>query len=197
MRKTYYPRRYYRRRTSYQRRPRQYGMNLSRYIPATGQGEIYRTIMHRDAAITTNVGGTLTVQLPFNGVSASGNWSSLANVFDEFRVEGIKIDFTPGLPNSTSATFPNMYVYFDLDGLGTVSLANALSHSSCQKFDPNKPWTKTYSLPNNVVNRSTWFTTSSPGNQLEAAAIAMEGASISTTYGTLHIAYYIAFRGQA
>lgn len=193
-RRTYRRRPYYRSRSSLIK-PRAYGISLAQYKPATGNADRYHTILHRNFTVSSSSGAAIEVQLPFSGVSAATNWSSLTGVFSEFRVEAIRVKFTPALPNSQTATFAPVYMFFDSDGLPSLSNANALQYPSVVSFDINKPFTKMYSITNNVLSRSSWYSTTTPGQQTEAVGLVGENFSISTTYGNIQISYFVCFRG--
>lgn len=187
----------YRRRSSRNTlyKPRNYGVSLWRYKAATGNADRYYTILHRNFTTASGVGAAINLSLPFSGVSACTNWASLAGVFSEFRVEGVTVKFTPSLPNSTTATFTPVYMYFDADGITGTTVAQALEYPSVVSFDLNKPFTKTFTLLNSIFSRASFYSTATPTQQTEGVGFVAEGLSVSTTYGTIQISYMVVFRG--
>lgn len=179
------------------RLPRQPGISLARYQPALNDQDTYYTVQSREGFIDSNPGGVVSTTIAFAGVSLIQNWGSYSNIFDEFKVEAVRIQFTPSLPNSTTATFSPLYAANDSDGgIAPTSNADILSYGSVKTFDLNKPWSFTFTIPTTLEDRIAWYDVAVTTTQPNSIWLRAESLSISQRYGTVKIQYFVKFRAS-
>lgn len=177
--------------------PRQPGISLARYQPALNDQDTYFTVQTRQFPVDSTVGGTISIGIPFSGVSASGNWASYGAIFDQFKVEAVELRFTPSNPNSNSVLFPPFYIANDVDsGTSPTNNADILSYGSVVQKNLQMPWRHLFTIPTTLIDRIQWYDCANPIEQPNILWTRAENTTISQNYGQLTIRYFVKFRGS-
>lgn len=100
--------------------------------------------------LSANVGGEINMAVTDNP-SAFGDWSSIAALFDTYKVAAIKVKFIPQLPNDTSTTtgfFP-LYVVGDPNDstIPINSITSACQYENMKTMNMYRPWKYYYKVP--------------------------------------------------
>lgn len=191
-------RRYRRRYSNYRQRvPRRVGLRLNKYKWSLAQQGIFNTVVSRAFTITSDAVGSIQSTVGFAGIQSSPAFSNLQTLFDQMRVEAVRIEFTPALPNSTTATFTPMYVAYDADGQTPFPTSGTmLSYPSVQRKMLNSPWSFFCTITNDLESRTAWYDTANPAVQTDTVFMRADGLSLSQLYGTITVHQYVTFRGQ-
>lgn len=140
-----------------------------------------------------------------NDPSGYQDWSALASLFDSYKTLGIKIRYTPDLPNDTSTTtsFKGLYVYGDPDSTTAVTSINeAIQYQNCKVFNMYRPWSYYYKIPsatsvaNNGIVLSGGFRDAATTTARCCIAFMGSGFDLSTTYGTAMVTLYVALKNR-
>lgn len=131
--------------------------------------------------------------------TALTDWTSLSNLYDEFRVSGIKIQFVPKLPNDTSSavSYQPIYCFMDTDSAAlSPTVAACVGYDNCKVYNLYRPFKRYMKVPKlintaaSTVGYPGWMDTASPaatgGFYLHA-----ESLTNSTDYGQIILTYYI------
>jgi len=155
--------------------------------------------------ITANVGGVIAGYWNDNP-SACYDWSSLASLFDLYRVESIKVKFIPQLPNDTSSTsgfFPLM-VAFDQDSPATTpaSKQELLEYENCKVKNMYMPWSIKYNVPRVAGTTTDVYTDKDGfidiGGVTAFSALRFYGDSfdVSQDYGDIIVELVVSFKNR-
>lgn len=157
--------------------------------------------------ITTNGSGVLlnairlTTPDNFDGASNSvTDWTSFANLYDQYRVHAIKVKWIPDVPNDESGTsvYKPIYVFTDYDSIG-LSPTNgvAIGYDNQRTFNLYRPWTYYKRIPKLLnpgatnVSMLGYFDTLSTVSTGAVYLCQSGPLSISKTYGTCVVTYYL------
>lgn len=204
-----------RRRNVYGQRnaPRYNPRSIIRYKRKKVGGQVF-AILH-DQEISTTAGGQLQANFSINPTKAVNNagtytdFTSLAFLFQNYRVFKIKVTFTPKIPNDTGVTtfYQPCYVAWDADDGPTdylTSRTDAISYPGVRMKNLYKPWSVTYSVSQNGVGSSenvvfykdgNYFKSDNPGNKGVLKMYA-DGLDSSTIYGTFTSKLYLRMRNR-
>jgi hypothetical protein len=93
--------------------------------------------------VTSDSGGQIQAWLN-DDVSGYQDWSSLAALFDSYRVYALKLQYVPDLPNDTSTVtgYKPLYVVHDVDSANVPSLTVnvAIQYENCKIYNMYRPW---------------------------------------------------------
>lgn len=150
----------------------------------------------------------------FNGANSVIDWLLCQGLWDSYRVCGIKLKYIPHNPNNTvNAFFQPVYGIIDYNNLDTSSpfsgFNQILQYERMKTFNLYKPWkwyirvpkytgATTSSVGVGVITQQRGFFNTSTG-ELPAVGcwyLYAEDLNPSTTYGTLVITYYLAFKNR-
>lgn len=136
--------------------------------------------------------------------SASDDWTSIAALFDSYRVCAVKVKYLPGIPNNTTPTaYAPLYVFADMDNVivSVSSINNILQYENLRVKDAFRSW-QYYSKFQRVtgtatgVNNDGYIDTASPQ---ATGSIAIYGSGFNnsvTVYGYEIITWYIACKNR-
>lgn len=194
-RRTYRKKRTYRKR--YTRRYRKKGMGST--------GKRFFKCKLVVGSISSNAGGIISSGAS-NNPSSSGDWGSIAALFDSYRVCAMKVKFIPQLPNDTSAQtgyFP-LYVTYDPDNGTNIlgSADDAVQYENCKIVSVNRPWTYYAKCPR--VSMSTTSVSILQGGYIDSQSPLTSqgiwfygtGFDASQAYGTLIVTWYVVARDR-
>lgn len=153
---------------------------------------------------TMNHGFRLTQPDNFDGSgNAVTDWSSAANLYDEYRVRGIKIKFLPQRPNDAQSGFFNpVYVFADFDSTGlNPTVATCVGYDNLSVHNLFMPWKRYVRIPklanysSTTISRPGWMDTASPA-VTGSLYMHSENLTAQTEYGKILITYYITFHNR-
>lgn len=150
--------------------------------------------------LTANVGGDINLAVT-DDVSAFGDWSSIAALFDTYKVAALKVKFIPSLPNDASGTtgFYPFYVVGDPNNNTTPvsSITTACQYENMKAMNMYRPWTYYYKCPTKTASAAT-ETILTGGYRPTTATSAMcgifgwgGGFDISQQYGSYIVTAYV------
>lgn len=140
---------------------------------------------------------------------AGAEWTSMANLYDDFRVKGIRVRLSSKQQYSVTAQTDMVVICYDNQNLTALtSLNDGLQYSTSKVF--NAVWTHsttgenrdsclTFSWARPTAGKNTaisWTPTSSPGSDLGAVKFYSVNLTASTTYMVAAVEYFIEFRGR-
>jgi len=170
-----------------------------------GQNAIRYYKLHQTTTITSDAANTIAYSFSVRDPSGAVDYSSIAALFDEYKVIGYKLQFFPYYPNGSTLTvnYDALAIAFDSDDAVSTapsSLATVIGYENFKAFPIWKHWThRVKSIPEYVASNSDGQ--ASPGwnrvgfeCQNGRLLIYATGLEASTTYGRFFITYEIAFR---
>lgn len=130
-------------------------------------------------------------------------WTHFTNLYDRYRVTGIKCKFIPHKPSDTSTTtsFQPLYVVADYDDLGApTSIQQMLDYDKCRVFNLFSPWSAYWKIPK-LANPGQTGVISLRSGMMDIAApqstgsikMFSSGLDLSDNYGDMVFTYYIRF----
>lgn len=131
-----------------------------------------------------------------NDPSGYQDWTSLANLFDEYRCLGMEIVFRPyNRYSKTTVVCLPIYTLFDRDSSGALGSVNAaIQYESVNIDSLEDPWIRTLKMGGDPV-QARFISTASPAATFWFKT-AVTGLSSSTNYGDLLITLLCQFRGR-
>lgn len=149
-------------------------------------------------SVVTSVGGAIASVEPLRDPSGSENWLDIAAVFDEYRVDYLKIQYIPHLlaDPSTVIAFRPLYTCVDYDDETTPgSIGLVLQYDNQKSFDLRYKW-KLFVNLKFKDRKQPWIDIAAVANRkLGGVKLIADNLSSSTTYGTMVITYYVRYRG--
>lgn len=158
--------------------------------------------LNADTSGLLNVGFRITQPDLFDATNALTDWTSVANLYDSFRVVGIKLRFYPAVPNdeSTTTLYTPAFVFADFDSVGlNPTNAAAVGYGNCKVVNLMRPWKYYLKVPK--LMNATSSTIASPGWMDTASPAATGGLYVnqstsslltaSRKYGIIRVTYYI------
>lgn len=154
------------------------------------------------ATIASNAGGIISFSYtdnPFN----FRDWTSVAALYDEYKVRGMKIQYYPYLPNDTSTVtgFLPLFSVYDPNSTGTplASVNDAVEYENCRQHNMYRPW-KRYvkfrrlnAVSGTTVGAGGYIPTENPV-ATQIMSFYGNGYDISTSYGTVVVTIYLTLR---
>lgn len=185
--------------------PRLYRRNFGRrYLSTYKAPQAYK--LRTNVSLNSNAGGVISFSTA-NNPSGISEWASLVQLFDSYKVTGMKIKYMPHLPNDTSVTtgYTPIYIVMDPDSpLASLSnISQAIEYDNLKTKNLYKPWSVYYKMPKvsqvplagSIVLANGWLDID---NVSSTSAILgySDGLDISTTYGTLLTTYYVKVKNR-
>jgi len=150
--------------------------------------------LHQSIALTTTGAGLLNNSI---GSSPAGvpQWSSLVNVYDEYRTLGLKVKFVPYDRYMTQLASPSLPVYrvVDHDNAAVLTtIASVTEYESVEMDGSTDPWTKSAEMSD--VGEAGFVNTAAP---VSMYYIKLFGSGFAASFGVgqLLITYLVQFRG--
>lgn len=153
-------------------------------------------------ALNTN-GSGINAQVIGSNPNACDNWTSIVNIFDEFRVLGMEVAFTPDNKRSGWAStiqFPPIGSVLDHDNATALASLTGTPPTVAQ-YDSGMlhvsqdKWSRTIRM--SEVSEAVYLNTGAPSSLMWIKLYFNGGApSASLTLGYLFITYRIQFRGK-
>lgn len=160
------------------------------------QTKMIETVSFEDLTITTSGTSAISLAVPLSNPSSSTDWSTLAGVWDEFRVIASSAQFTP-ITSSAPSTTMGCVVQAAVDrdsSAAPTSYAALANYESCIYFPVDKVKTLTWRMTG--TNEANWINVNSPVTTGTFKFFGQCPALVSTIVGHLRVAYRIQFRGR-
>lgn len=139
----------------------------------------------------------------FNGSGTLQDWAQVSQLYDQYRITGIKLKFVPSAPFDTSiqTTYEPMYILMDVDSNSvTPGVATAIQYESLKIKNMYRSWSVYYKIPKLIggaVTQSTqgWFPTQSP---VSTGAIYVWSflTNLSADFGSIICTYYVKVKAR-
>jgi len=161
--------------------------------------KVHRFDLKQIVTLTSSVGGVLDTGTNFtNNPSSAQDWSSVAALFDSYRVRKMSIRFFPTYPaNTTAVVFSPYYLVMDPDSSTTpLSSANsAIQYDNMVAVPLFETWAyeSMFPLPMSTAsNKVGWLDV---GGVTATGGIYgyQAGLTVSTTYGTALVTFHVEF----
>lgn len=148
--------------------------------------------VNSDVLSMTNPGAYL------NGASALPDLSNLTQLFDNYRIFGIKLKYTPFLQYGSNSNVP-FYIVKDFDDETALSsVSQAVQYENHKVKMSNRPWKYYCKVPK--IGSTTantygygWFDLATAPNQA-GLKFYCSNMTNTTNYGTMDVTYYIGFK---
>jgi hypothetical protein len=153
-------------------------------------------VLGEGVGMSSSAGGVINNVISLDNPSSSSDWSSYANLFDEYRVLGVDIRFQPQNKYGKSALTPicvplNMVVDRDSSGPLTSS-GQAANYASWKLVTLENLWMDKWRMKG--TREAVFVTTASPAST-GAFLFYASGLTASTLYGVIQVMYRVQFRG--
>lgn len=130
------------------------------------------------------------------------DWTSLEGLYDSYKVTGIRIQYTPYSPNSTSVANRPVFISSDHDDHSApTSIEQVMVYTDVKIRDMLNPFDVYFPVvrKSSDKNPSGWLNVGNAGasaNQISCIKMACEGLSASTQYGSLNMTLYVTMKGR-
>jgi len=169
-------------------------------LVSTSSRQVYPMLLGYTTTISSTVGAIINAVIPDSSAFSSNNFSSLANVFDEYRVREIHviIESANKYSKTTTSSGPVFMVHDDVDQTALTSAAVAADYGTCfmsntDDWFPDRHGTgiKFVKSAEESVNlwQPTTTTTITGGVKFWSTSV-----TASITYATVLIRYLVEFR---
>ncbi len=130
-----------------------------------------------------------------NDVSASADFASYSNIYDEYRPLGERLEYFPynRYSKTTTTCTPLIVVKDRNDTLALSSYSSAISYSSAAKRSLEDPWSEEFKMKG--ATEGTFISTAST-HSTRAFKFYADGLSTSTNYGRYFLYVRVQFRGR-
>jgi hypothetical protein len=151
-------------------------------------------------AVSSSAGGVINAVFGNTNPSSCGNWSSLAAVYDEYRVLAMRVHWVPSNGYNkvvaTQTCLNPLFVVLDRDSATALTSTGAASgYDSVKMFDLERCFTyDEYKMDG--PREASFITTATPTN-LGGVLFFATGLSNSLQYGTVLVQFLTQFRAAA
>jgi len=152
-------------------------------------------VMTYEVAATTDITGVLA-QVFGNNPSSVAGWSTLAAAYDEYRVLGMRLEFSPTMIHGgTTATYQApIAVINDYDNAAALTLyTDGAKYDSYKEHTQEASWTQTILM--SAAENASFLGTNTPANTYYFKTYS-SGNSASVVVGRWTLSYLIQFRGH-
>jgi hypothetical protein len=152
-------------------------------------------VLRQLTTITSSAGSQIENVFSIDNPNGSTNFSTYAEVFDEYRVLSSEISYEPSNQyTGASTTIVNpLATVLDRDGAGPLTGFNqALGYGSFELKNLSRKWTRSYKMDG--TREAVFLTTASPGSTGDFLIYA-GGLTASTAYGYVVQTWRVQFRG--
>jgi hypothetical protein len=160
------------------------------------QQEMFETVSHEDVTVTTTGTSAITQAIPVSNPSSSTSWSSLAALYDEFRVIASSCQWVPITSAALATTIGGVLLgAVDRDSAVVPTTYAALPYyDSCRYTPIDRPIKFEWKMTG--TDEAVWLNTSSPATTGAFKFFCQCAAFASTVAGHFHVVYRIQFRGR-
>lgn len=132
------------------------------------------------------------------GVTASTDWASFANTYDEYRVLGFELDWLPNYPGGNASVVQASGIRFSTHSSDTYTLPNldvCVQHADWKPFYTGTPFKQEWKMA--AEEEAVFYATASPNSTLLGQIFATAPSATSTSaYGQAVVTYAVQFRGR-
>jgi hypothetical protein len=167
------------------------------------QDHTYTAPLHYSLAISSSAAGAISGNVDTGNPSGGSGWSTLATVWDEFRVLSARVYYQPvdrydaPLAVTTAVNQPPLLIALDRDSSATPgSIAVIQAYESCRMVSLSDPWTISWKMDG--VVEAEFITTAAPTGSRSRGFIYLalsNSATINTTFGYIFVTFLVQFRG--
>lgn len=163
---------------------------------AKAEADIIETNLNFTGVIASTAGGVIDSSYSSDPSSyALAAWTSLSNVWHEYRVLGMRVEFFPNnrYSKTTVVVKPGLVVIDRSSGALIGSYQSGMNHSSCRKVSWEDPWTEEVRMQNS--EEADFIACASPVPKVWIKFYA-DGLSVSTEYGRFFVYLLLQVRGR-
>lgn len=159
------------------------------------QIDTYVVVLKLVGNLSSTAGGGIAQTFSSNP-SGAGDWSSLAAVWEEYRVLAMRLRFRPDNRYSKTTTIcrPGYVVVDRGTSAALASIQAAANHESAKEVDLEDPWSIEAHMSNS--NESSFIAVASP-IALIWFKLWFDSLTASTEYGIYELSWRVQFRGRA
>jgi len=161
-------------------------------------------LLFATANLNSTAGGVIATVISSSSVTFS-NFAAYANIYDEFRVLGMQLEYFPAnrYSKTTTVCMPGIGVVDRNDS--TPLSAPSILYESTRQLSLEDPWTDRSEYRGSSVpalhirmegaEEAQWLSTGSTAAELYVK-LYFSGLTASTTYGVYYVRALVQFRGQ-
>lgn len=159
-----------------------------------GQSDAIEVLVSFTGSIASNGAGAI-VDVIGNDPSASGDFASYQNIYDEFRVLGEQLEYFPNdrYSKATTKCTPLIVVKDRNDTAALASYSSAIQYASAEKRSIEDPWIEQMRMVG--IEDAGFISTASPAANRWFKFYG-DGLTVSTTYGRYFFYMRVQFRGR-
>lgn len=166
-----------------------------------GQYGVRYMKLRQHVSVNANPAGMYEGDFSVRNPSTAQDWSSCAELFDEYQVSAYKIQFVPHVPagNSSTKDYRPLYLIFDSNSTSSpvTNVNECLQYENLRVMNLFRPW-KFYMKVPKITSSENMFgyqPTSSPSDAGRLVCYA-DNLDASGFYGDVIITHYIKFRAR-
>lgn len=137
----------------------------------------------------------------YNGGTALQDLTNVAALFEQYRINAVKLRFFPFLSNASTGQYPPLYIIYDPDdATALAAVSTAIEYDNVKVMDLSRPWTYYKKVVRSNTATGGVDVSMAPGFHDLAAAVsigaikfACTGMFVGTQYGTIVATYYMEF----
>ena len=183
---------------------------VTQYQPSVADNRIYKErLTNNTVSVSNSVTGNINTVISMNP-SGSAEWTSMANLYDQFRVKGIRVRLVSKQQFSVTAINDGAVICYDNDDSTVLTGTDAgLQYNTSHLFPAIWAHTSTgndnkagilefvFMRPTAGANTSVeWIPTSTPSNSLGSVKFFAAALTTSTAYWVIFIDYFLEFRSR-
>lgn len=147
----------------------------------------------------------LSTSDPAGAVDSAGtyeDWTSLAAIWDSYKVTGLRVQYTPTLTNGSTVAIQPMYIIQDHDDVSAAASYGAQIQYDKVKFvNVNEKWDLFFKVgPTTQTGNPLTFlnvgTAGSATNRISSVKLFCDNLAASQAYGVILLTMYITFGGR-
>ncbi len=158
------------------------------------EADVIETVLSFTGVLDSDGAGAM-LDVIGNDPSASGDFASFSNIYDEFRVLGERLEFFPynRYSKTTTTCVPVIVVKDRNDSAALASYSAALQYSSAKKRSLEDPWVEEMKM-NGIEDSGFQSTAATASNRW--FKFYGDGLTTTTNYGRYFFYLRVQFRGR-
>lgn len=163
------------------------------------QQKVYDFFLRTAVSGVTSSSSVITVTIALNDPSATTDWTSLAGLFDQYRVRTVHITWIPAQAAGGTDTVRPLYIGVDYDSssVGATTADQILQRGTTRIYNINQPIKHSIKMPimTEANNPLGWQDCATPIAQ-GVAQILSTGLATAAAYGSYIIEYDVQFKSR-